>query len=68
MTGAEGRELTAVEVAVVDAALVEELVDLLELPGELLSRYRARLEAGGRLTPRAEPEGAARGVSGARRP
>ncbi|GAB2866885.1 hypothetical protein GCM10022221_79400 [Actinocorallia aurea] len=35
----QGR-LSAVEMAVIDAALVEELVDLLELAPELLERYR----------------------------
>ncbi|ROO88907.1 hypothetical protein EDD29_6592 [Actinocorallia herbida] len=39
-----GERLSAVEMAVIDAALVEELVDLLELAPELLERYREQVQ------------------------
>ncbi|WP_460370209.1 hypothetical protein [Actinocorallia lasiicapitis] len=35
--------LSATEMAVIDAAIAEELVDLLDLGPELLARYRAQL-------------------------
>lgn len=35
--------LTEVQMAVIDAALAEELVDLLGFPGELLARYEAQV-------------------------
>lgn len=41
-----GKRLTDVEMAVIDAALVEELADLLDLPAGLLERYRAQLGGG----------------------
>ena len=39
----KGGPLTAVQMAVIDAALAEELTELLELPGELLERYRVQV-------------------------
>ncbi|WP_344834623.1 hypothetical protein [Actinocorallia longicatena] len=41
-----GEELTGlseVEMAVIDAAIAEELVELLDLSPELLERYRAQI-------------------------
>ena len=37
------RPLSEEQMAVIDAALAEELVDLLELPSELLERYRVQV-------------------------
>lgn len=39
--------LTEVEMAVIDAALAEELAEFLELPAELLVRYRAQVAGRG---------------------
>lgn len=38
-----GEPLSEVQMAVIDAALVEELVELLELPDEMMERYRAQV-------------------------
>ena len=44
-----GEPLSAVQMAVIDAALVEELVELLELPDGMMERYRAQVA--GRVSP-----------------
>ncbi|WP_157963737.1 hypothetical protein [Actinocorallia populi] len=37
--------LSEVQMAVIDAALVEELVDLLDLPAGVMERYRVQVAA-----------------------
>lgn len=46
MKSAAGEPLSAVQMAVIDAALAEELAEFLDLPAELLERYRVQLAAG----------------------
>jgi len=41
--GADVKTLSEEQMAVIDAALAEELVDLLDLPSELLERYRMQV-------------------------
>lgn len=51
--------LTEVEMAVIDAALAEELVEFLGFPDELLARYRAQVA--GRRSAEGHRDGGAAG-------